>query len=172
MINDVIRGVLYFIVLVLVQVLLLNNIHFLRIATPFIYLYFILKLPIGISRSLIVVLSFLLGVTIDTFSNTPGMHAAACTFAGFCRLPIINFFMGKDLVAGMIPSYRSFGYGGFFRYTLVFVLIHHISLFLIESLTLFDPLFLIIRIVASVITTTLLICIIEAFNFGNVKSGE
>lgn len=172
MINDIIRGIFYFIILVLIQVLILNNIHFLRIATPFIYLYFILKLPVGTSSSIVVFLSFLIGLTIDTFSNTPGMHAAACTLAGFCRQPLIEFLIGKDLPNGIYPSYRTFGYGGFIRYTLFFVLIQNITLFLIESLTFFDPAFLALRIGASVITTTLLICIIEAFNIGTVKSGE
>ena len=51
MINNLIRGLLYVIVFVLLQVLFLNNIHFLRIATPFLYLYVILRLPLGESRS-------------------------------------------------------------------------------------------------------------------------
>ena len=142
MINNILRGFIYFVVLVLVQVLILNNIHFLRVATPFLYLYFILKMPVGSSRTNVVFFSFLIGLTIDVFSNTPGMHAFACTLVGFIR------------------------------YTLLFVVIHHVALFLIESLTLFDPLFLAIRIAASVVTTTLLICTIEAFNIGSQKSGD
>ena len=51
MINNILRGFIYFVVLVLVQVLILNNIHFLRVATPFLYLYFILKMPVGSSRT-------------------------------------------------------------------------------------------------------------------------
>ena len=150
MINNILRGFIYFVVLVLVQVLILNNIHFLRVAMPFLYLYFILKMPVGSSRTNVVFFSFLIGLTIDVFSNTPG----------------------KDLPEGINPSYKTFGYGGFFRYTLLFVVIHHVALFLIESLTLFDPLFLAIRIAASVVTTTLLICTIEAFNIGSQKSGD
>ena len=172
MINNLIRGFLYFVVLVLVQVLILNNIHFLRIATPFLYLYFIIKMPVGSLRDLVVLFSFLIGLVIDLFSNTPGMHAAACTLTGFIREPLIRFYMGKDLPDGIYPSYKTFGYGGFFRYVLSLVLIHHVTLFLIESLTLFDPLFLAIRIGASVITTTLLICTIEAFNIETQKSGD
>lgn len=172
MINNIIRGSIYFVVLVLIQVLILNNIHFLRIATPFLYLYFILKLPVGTSQTMVVFLSFLIGIVIDTFTNTPGMHAAACTFAGFSRRMLINFLIGKELPEGIYPSYRTFGYGGFFRYTLAFVMIHHITLFLIESFTFFDPLFLALRIGASVISTTLLICIIEAFNIDSQKSAE
>ena len=172
MINNLIRALLYFVVLVLVQVLILNNIHFLRIATPFLYLYFIIKMPVGSLRDLVVLFSFLIGLVIDLFSNTPGMHAAACTLTGFIREPLIRFYMGKDLPDGIYPSYKTFGYGGFFRYVLSLVLIHHVTLFLIESLTLFDPLFLAIRIGASVITTTLLICTIEAFNIETQKSGD
>ena len=172
MINNILRGFFYFVVLVLIQVLVLNNIHFLRVATPFLYLYFILKMPVGTSRTNVVFFSFLIGLVIDIFSNTPGMHAAACTFAGFIREPLIQLFMGKDLPEGIFPSYKTFGYGGFFRYTLSFVVIHHVTLFLIESLTFFDPLFLALRIGASVETTTLLICTIEAFNIESQKSGE
>ena len=140
--------------------------------TPFLYLYFILKMPVGSSRTNVVFFSFLIGLTIDVFSNTPGMHAFACTLAGFIRHSLIQLLMGKDLPEGINPSYKTFGYGGFFRYTLLFVVIHHVALFLIESLTLFDPLFLAIRIAASVVTTTLLICTIEAFNIGSQKSGD
>ena len=43
MINNLLRGFIYFVVFVLIQVLILNNIHFLRIATPFLYLYFIIS---------------------------------------------------------------------------------------------------------------------------------
>lgn len=172
MINTILRGLLYFVILVLVQVLILNNIHFLRIATPFLYLYFIVKMPVGTSRDMVVLFSFLIGLVIDMFSNTPGMHATACTLTGFVRDPLINFYMGKDLPEGIYPSYKTFGYGGFFRYTLSLVVIHHVALFLIESLTFFDPLFLALRIGASVATTTLLICVIEAFNIESQKSGD
>ena len=172
MINSFLRGFVYFVVFVLIQVLVLNNIHFLRIATPFLYLYFILKMPVGVSRAQVVFFSFLVGFVIDLFSNTPGMHAAACTLAGFCREPLIAVFMGKDLPDGIYPSYRFFGFAGFLRYAFSFVLIHHTPLYLVESLTFFDPLFLLLRIVASVLLSTLLICTVEAFNIESQKSGE
>ena len=85
MINNLLRGFIYFVVFVLIQVLVLNNIHFLRIATPFLYLYFIIKMPVGSSRTQVVFFSFIAGVVIDTFSNTPGMHAAACSWGKICR---------------------------------------------------------------------------------------
>jgi rod shape-determining protein MreD len=161
---NLIRGVAYFVLLVLLQTLVLNNIHFLRLITPFLYIYFIIKLPAGYSSIRVTSLSFLLGLVIDILSNTPGMHAAACTLAGFARLYIMQFLMREDLPDNIIPSYRTFGYGHFMRFTLMFVVLHHVSLFVIESLTLFDPLFLAIRIVGSTVVTTILICVVESFS--------
>jgi rod shape-determining protein MreD len=169
---NVVRGLLYFVVLVLVQALVLNHIHFLRLVTPFLYIYFIIKLPVGYSSVQITFLSFLLGLAIDMLSNTSGMHAAACTLAGFTRPYIIRLFMREKLPENLYPSYKTFEYGGFVRFTLIIVLFHHLSLFLIESLTLFDPLFLTIRILASVGMTTILICIVESFNRESRKNED
>ena len=64
---NLLRGLVYFVVLVLIQALILNNIHFLRIATPFLYLYFIIKMPVGTSRDLVVILYLLMGRVVDMF---------------------------------------------------------------------------------------------------------
>lgn len=172
MVNDFVRNLIYFILFVLIQILFLNHIHFLRMATPFLYLYFLLKLPNGIARSRMLLLSFITGLVIDAFTNTPGMHAAACTLAGFVRDPLIRFLIGKDLPEGLYPSFRTFGYGGFFRYTFAVVAVHHLILFGIESLSLFDPLFLVLRVLSSMVMTILLLFAAEAFNLESQRSGE
>ena len=172
MINNILRSIIYFVVFVLLQVLFLNNIHYLRIATPFLYLYCIIKMPIGVLRTGVLIFSFATGLIIDMFSNTPGMHAGACALVGLLREPIIHFLQGEDIADGLYPSYKSFGYAGFIRYVALFVLIHHVTLFLIEALTLFDPVFLLVRVGASVIMTILSICAVELFNFESQKVGE
>lgn len=103
MINNLLRGFIYFVVFVLIQVLILNNIHFLRIATPFLYLYFIIKMPVGSSRTQVVFFSFIAGVVIDTFSNTPGMHAAACTLAGFLQGALNPCIHGERFAGRYLP---------------------------------------------------------------------
>lgn len=172
MINNILRSILYFVVFVMFQVLFLNNIHYLRIATPFLYLYCIIKMPIGISRSGVLIFSFITGLIVDMFSNTPGMHAGACALVGLLREPLIHFLQGEDIADGLYPSYHSFGYAGFIRYVALFVFIHHVTLLLLEALTLFDPLFLLIRVGASVLMTILSICAVELFNFESQKIGE
>lgn len=172
MINNIVRGMVYFVIFLFIQLFVLNNIHFLRIATPFLYLYVILKMPVGASKIHVLWFSFFIGLVVDVFSNTAGMHAAACTLAGFSRDSLVSFLVGKELPEGVYPSFASFGKAGFMRYVLAFVVLHHTTLFLVESLTLFDPLFLVLRIVASVLASVLLICTVEAFNVEAQKIGE
>ena len=109
MINNILRSILYFVVFVMFQVLFLNNIHYLRIATPFLYLYCIIKMPIGISRSGVLIFSFITGLIVDMFSNTPGMHAGACALVGLLREPLIHFLQGEDIADGF---YFTIGYPG------------------------------------------------------------
>ena len=99
MINNILRGFIYFVVLVLVQVLILNNIHFLRVATPFLYLYFILKMPVGSSRTNVVFFSFLIGLTIDAFFKYAG-NACVCLYAGRFYPSLVNSVIDGKRPAG------------------------------------------------------------------------
>lgn len=167
------RVMVYFLVFVLLQVLVVNYIRLFGIVTPFIYVYVILKLPVDMSRTSVIAFSFLLGLTIDIFSNTFGMHAAACSLVGFVRTPLLERFVDmKELPGGSVPSYRLFGFGKFMRYTLLMVTLHHVALFLIESFSLFQPWRMIVRMTSSIALTSLLILILEAFNLGKRRSGE
>ena len=171
MIKSIFKIGIYFLFYVAIQVLILNNIHLFRIATPLLYLYVIVKMPTNITRSQAIIISFILGIVMDIFSNTLGIHAAACALAGMFRDPIMYSFSGKELLEEASPSYRTLGVNAFMKYVFALVAIHHITLFSIESISLFDPTFLLLRIVACVILTTLLIFIVEAFHIQR-KSGE
>lgn len=170
MINKILKGFFLFIFCVLLQVLIFNNIYFLRMATPFVYLLFIIKRPLGISSSSLIFLSFLLGLSVDILSNTPGMHAAACTLIGFARPYIIDVFIEKDLPEGFSPSISLFGTFGYMRYLTIMVLLQSMVLFIVESLIIFDPFYLLLRVGGSVILTVLLLFAIEGFNFERIKS--
>ena len=167
------RIAVYIIVFVLLQILLMNNIHLFGIITLFVYLYAILKLPVNMTRSSVILISFFSGLIIDIFSNTFGMHAAACSLIGFIRTPLMERFVDmREMPEGSVPSYKSFGYAKFIRYTFIIVSVHNISLFLIEAFSFFQPGMMIVRMLSSILFTSLLIFIIEAFNLNKAKSGE
>jgi len=156
----------YVVVFVLMQTLVVDNIHLFAIVTPFIYFYAVMKAPVDISRSGEILLSFFLGLVIDIFSNTFGMHAAACAVTGFIRHPLLGEFVDmKEIPAGSVPSFRLFGYGKFLYYTLIVVATHHLILFSIDAFSFFELTQLLIRMSTSILLSTLLILIIESFNF-------
>lgn len=129
----VIQNILLFIVLVLAQVLVLNNIQFLGFINPYIYILFILSLPVRVPRWITLLLAFGLGMIIDTFSNTLGMHTAATVLVAYARSFVINLFTSIDEGNNPTPSFHSFGVGAYVKYVLVLVFLHHAALFFLEA---------------------------------------
>lgn len=134
MIRDLLKYVIMFVVLVLLQALLLNNIQFSGYVNPYLYVLFILLLPFETPRYLLLFLGFFLGLSIDIFSNTPGMHASATTFMAFLRPSTIDLISSRDNVdATSSPRLTLMGFGWFMRYTLLLVVAHHLFLFFVEA---------------------------------------
>ena len=90
MIITYIHRIGWFIGLVLLQVLILNNVHIAGYATPFLYIYFILKFASGTSRNELMLWAFFFGLTIDIFADTPGMNAAATVLLAFLRPSLLR----------------------------------------------------------------------------------
>ena len=161
MITSTIYKIFWFIGLVLLQVLILNHIHILGIATPFIYIYFILKLSSGVSRNVVMLWAFLLGLIIDIFSNTPGINAAACVFLAFVRPTYLRLFTPRDLLDSITPSLKSMGFSSFLKYTIVCVFTQLTVLLTIEFFTFTSIWMLLFRIISCSILTIACILAVE-----------
>lgn len=153
----VLQNIVRFVLLILVQVFVLDNIQFLGYATPMIYVLFILSLPVRFHRGALLILAFVMGLIIDMFSNTMGLHAFASVFVAFLRTPVIRMFVPLDEGSDPSPSFRSFGVSPYIKYVVTLVLAHHTVLFLIESFSFINFSLLIPRILVSSIVTILLI---------------
>lgn len=151
-----------FIILVLLQVLVLNHISFLGYATPFLYIYFIIKMPIGTNRNLVLITAFLLGFSIDIFCNTLGQNAAAAVLAAFMRRPVQGLFFAREDFEHFIPSIPNLGLA-FIKYTIVIVFIHHLALISISSFSYLNFPTIMLRIISSTLLTSILIYAIEGF---------
>ncbi len=133
MINSVLRYGLIFILLILFQILLFNNIQFSGYVNPYIYVMFILLLPVEIPSWLLLLLSFLTGLIMDFFSGTPGMHSSATVLAGFIRPYILRVISPRDgYESGSGPSMMIYGFRWFLTYTSLIILVHHTALFYLE----------------------------------------
>ncbi len=148
------------VLLVLVQVLLLNHVQISGFVNPYIYILFILSLPFSTPKYLLLILGFLLGLNIDIFSNTLGIHAAATTFVAFIRPFVISLISSRDVLElNQEPSISELGFSWVFRYTVILVLAHHIFLFYIEVFTFHGFLYTLLRVILSSIFTIILITI-------------
>ncbi|HEX7493986.1 MAG TPA: rod shape-determining protein MreD [Bacteroidales bacterium] len=167
MINSILRFGLIFIILVLLQVLLLNNIQFSGYVNPYVYILFIMLLPIEIPSWLLLLLSFAIGLIIDFFSGSSGMHASATVLAGFLRPYILRLVAPRDgYKAGSDPSMMIYGFRWFFIYTLLIVLIHHTTLFYLEVFRFADFFRTLLRLLLSTMFSVTFILLIEYYRRG------
>lgn len=133
--NPVIKYFLMFVILVAVQVLLLNQIQFSGYMNPYIYVLFIMLLPLNAPRYAILLLSFFIGLSIDVFSNTLGMHSFASVFIAYLRPAVIRLTTNRQEDMSDYPGLAQTGILWFISYTAIMVVIHHFMLFYIEVFT-------------------------------------
>jgi rod shape-determining protein MreD len=125
-------------VLVAVQVYLLNKVpHLHRLVVPSLYFVFVLWLPFSMSRPVLLISSFLLGLTVDYFSLTPGLHAAACVLIAYLRPYLITILMPRDTQEFQYPepSARSMQWAPYLVYILFLSFVHHFYLTFLQWLS-------------------------------------
>lgn len=147
--------------MVLLQVLILNNVHIAGYATPFLYIYLILKFESDTPRNALMLWAFCLGLAVDVFSDTPGMNAAATVLLAFLRPTFLRLFVPRDTLESIVPSIRTMGVSPFLKYLVVSVFVHHGVLLTIEFFSFAHMGTLLLRIVASTLLTVVCIMAVE-----------
>ncbi len=162
MTSKVFINIIRFLILVFLQVFILENINLRGYINPYLYVYFILLLPFEIPGWLLLISSFALGFSIDTFLGTLGIHTASSVLMAFSRPLVIKAIPSrKDFEPGMQPSISDLGFVWFFTYSLILILIHHLALFYIEVFRFTDFFNTFLRVVLSSIFTLLLVIITQ-----------
>ena len=139
---------------------MLKNISVYNLSTPYIYILFILLLPFETPNFLLFVLAFIIGITVDAFYDTPGLHTAACVLLAFVRIVFISLTVQKDGFDNEPePTLSIMGFRWFFIYVLVLTFFHHFFLFSLETFDLSELQFTIGRVVLSSLFTVFLILI-------------
>ena len=158
--------VMLFIVLVIAQSVIFNHIALFSVALAFVFIYFIVRLPITLSASRVIALSFLIGLTVDIFSNTPGVHALACTCLGGCRRTVLRLYVPREEdITRPQPSIRSLGFAVFSKFVLTMSLIFCTLVFVIEAFSLFNLPIMLMRIVASTLLTSALLIAADSLSY-------
>ncbi len=163
--NEIVRSVVKWIVYVLLHLFVAHHLVLFDYAFCFIYVGAILFLPLEINLTALLAISFFTGVIIDTFDNTLGLHASASVMIAYLRPIIIRFQLGQKLIEGRLHlSIRELGFPTFMSYTLILISIHHIILFLIEAGSLSVLPYTFLKIVCSIIFTSVSIILTQFFS--------
>ena len=161
--KTVIKYIILALVLITLQVLVLNRVCLWGVAQAFAFIYVIINLPILLSQNLVLTISFAMGLTIDIFSDTPGMNALACTLLAALRKPVLKLYFNREEdLTGTAPSIVSLGFPVFAKYAVTLSLCYCVMIYLIESFTFFNPVKLIMRIVGSTVLTSLVVLAIDS----------
>lgn len=160
--NRILINIARFIILVIIQVFILNNVRINGYINPYLYVLFILWLPFETPGWILLMSSFFLGLSIDIFSHTPGMNAAASVFMAFCRPAMIRLLTGsKAIEPGLSPGIKDMGFNWFFVYSLGLIFIHHLTLFYIEIFRFAEFFQTFYRVLLSTVSTLLLVLLVE-----------
>jgi rod shape-determining protein MreD len=166
MIRPFVNTIIFFVVLVFLQVFIFNSIQFSNLINPYFYVIFILLLPFETPGWILLISSFFIGFFIDSFSNTMGLHAAACTFTAVIRPSVLKWFAPRDgYEPGTLPRLTYYGFGWFMKYTILLVFAHHFILFFLELFRLSDFFFTLSRVILSTIFTSAIIILSQFFVF-------
>ena len=163
--TEIIRTVVRWLVYVLLHIFIARHLVLFDYAFCFIYVGAILFLPIEINLTALLFIGFFTGVIIDTFDNTLGLHTSASVLIAYLRPIIIKYQLGQKLTEGRLQlSIKELGFPTFLSYILMLISIHHMVLFLVEagSLRLFPYTFL--KIVCSLVFTTMTIILTRLFS--------
>lgn len=162
--QNILRLILLFVILLTLQILVFNNLNFLGFINPYPYVLLILTMPFGAATSLLMVVAFIMGISVDLFCNTPGMHAGACVLMAYVRPFILEFIsLHDDYKIGTLPTLYTYDALWYLKYITMGVAIHHLALFAFEQI---DTLFwwpTILRFLLSTVASIAIIYVSQMF---------
>lgn len=162
--SNLAKNIIRFVLFVLVQVLVLNNIQPLHhYAIPSVYFLFILWLPFKIGRRTLMIAALLIGLAIDYFLKTPGANAAACVLIAYLRPFLVNLLIPQEGAEMNYeePSIKSMGFVPYFTYVIILVLIHHGYLYMLEAMQFAGFMYFLLKTIISSAVSILLVLIVE-----------
>ena len=156
------KYILYFIVLLLVQTLILDQISVSVYVNAFVYILFIMMLPIETNKYLVLLLGLLMGLGVDLFDSTLGLHASGGVLVAFVRTFALDIYSPHDgYEANKQLSVRNYGYLWFIKYALTLIIVHHLWIFFFENLSFANIFFTLAKVVVSSVTSFVVILLLH-----------
>ena len=160
--EGIVNRLIMFVVLALVQVLVLNYVWLFNLATPLLYVFFVITFPRNSAKGEVLVWCFMLGLVIDLFSNTPGLASGAMTLIGLIQPYLLELFVPRDSAENMEVSVATLGIAKFFTFSIILTLIYSLLFFALEAFNFFEWQMWLLRSICSTLLTMVLMLAIES----------
>lgn len=158
-----------FILLLILQVLIFNHLNVWGYLNAYVYILFVLLLPMTYSRATVLILAFIMGGCIDIFENSGGVHIAATVFLGWIRRPLLSVATQKRGVDFENLRIGRLSLGNFAIYAILGIFIHHFLLFIIESSQFKDIGTVMVRTLVSTAFTFIFVMMVHLWNYRKKK---
>ena len=152
-------------IILALQVLVFDYIHLWGYATPLLGVMVVVYSPLSDNRVTNLVMSFLAGIVMDMFTNSPGVAAASMTLASFVQHPLLEMMVPKDSDENMLPSWHTMGMSSYSAYLAIMLAVYHVAYFVLEVFSFINPVDMIISIVSSYVLSFILAMSFELFRF-------
>ena len=161
------RNIIRFVLLLMLQVFVLNQVLLHQLVSLNLYMLFVLLLPFNLPRPALMLLALLMGLSMDMFMNTMGVHAAACVFIAYLRPFIINILspQGGFETTQKTPSMTSMGVSQFLTFAAILVFLHNLVFFSLEVFGFGNFFYLLLKILLSSAASVFLIVLYELLFF-------
>ncbi len=170
MTTDIVKNIFRLVILILLQVLIIQNINLGSYIILLPYVLIIIIIPFETPRLLLLFISFLIGVCIDYFYDSSGLHASACTLMGFSRYYVLKFISPREgYDAGVQPTVEDMGLAWFLSYAGTLIVIHHLFFFYMEAFRFTEFFRTFLRAILSSVGTFAFIYLIQFLFYRNKK---
>jgi rod shape-determining protein MreD len=159
-------NIIRFVFLVLLQGLVLNSINLGGLINPYLYILILLMLPVELPSWALMVFGLVVGISVDAFSNTLGMHASASVFICFCRPYVLKLLSPREgyEFSGALHLQRM-GFLWFISYAGTMILLHHLWLYNVEVLRPSEFLNILLKTLSSGVFTLGLVLLSQYLTF-------
>ena len=159
---ELVNRLVMFLALFLAQVLILNHVHLFGVGIPLLYVYFAVTFRRHFPKWLILVSCFLLGLSIDIFSSTPGLASTVLTLVGLAQPYLQELLVPRDSAVDLESSVKTLGFSKFATLSGLLTLLYCLVFFALEAFNFFDILLWLARSLVSAVLTMVLLLAIES----------
>lgn len=168
--RSVLKYILHFFILTIIQLFVLDNLFLFNLIHPYIYLILILMLPVNINRYVFISIAFVYGLIMDVLLFTYGLHTTTLVLIGFLRPYLMGLFINEEQIEQNIEVHlTSLGARRYFIYLLIMLFIHHSLLNMLQVFSFREYIFTLYKTVLNVVASLLIIVVYDLTFFVKTK---